>query len=239
MTIIAVPVSSALGGSYTLQDVVTAIRVDLKDEQAGTYDNSVLLKFVNDGISVLHSILSNFAPNLFIEDVTLSLTVAGGNGPYPIDAAAKNLKRIEYIKDHNGEKISKISGQPGGSLSNGAPLNYWLQGFGPTNVYFNSVPDQNYSYVAGIIRSIARSTDITDTYPMPDSTFTAIVSWCSYVALNYQEYTTMKEEERVALIMQFLGDDLLTMGNAIDFTVDAGFPNDGSDSASQFNPLNL
>lgn len=227
---------------YILDDINTAARVDVHDVQKAKYDDTPdMLKIINDGIDILHSILCNFVPNLYRVSVPIALTVVGKNGPYIIDAG-NDLKRFEWVEDQYGNRLTKTyRGESLSPLNSGQPQKYWLEGFNPTKIYFDKNPDVAYAYTAYYIKNIVRAANLQAAYPHPDNTFMSIVAYVVYALMNINEYNTMDEQQRIALMTTHLSDDILTLTEDIQLNVYAGFPDGPSDDVFPMvgNPLNL
>jgi hypothetical protein len=194
--------------SILYADVVADANEKLRNREKSLLDEQTMLSILNDVVALAHRIASSVDPALTRKSTPINLLPATGIGPYPLPGDFNAPVDPGGMFNENGLPVEKSSRQENmkAASSPGPPDLYWLEGFNPTNCYFNRVTDAARTYTLYYFPSVARialdngAVPVDSVIPLPDYFFELIVQFLVKWAAQVDEYSTIEEDEKITMM---------------------------------------
>jgi hypothetical protein len=187
--------------AVTYQAVITSANLKLKNtNNYQKWTLATMLDALNDGVQLMLHSLGYSNPPMFGSQANVSLTVLGEHGPYnlPSDFKAPFLLLDDSIPAQEVLKKSRLTSTH--EQGTGCPTEYWLEGFNPTKIYFNSKTDIDRTFVMYYLSQKARETDVNQNIPLPDYCMEPLVQWVVKMCGDIDEYETSTEAQKLAFM---------------------------------------
>lgn len=206
-------------GVFTYQSVLDDVNVKLRNSDNQNWEASPLLSLLNDAVQLMSHALAMGVPEAFASSVEIPILTATGYGPYnlPLDFKYEAMILDDQTPAKELRKINRAKSRH--AVSTGQPREYFLEGRFPVKMYFGSRPDRDRTYTLYYIPQIARTADATTYVPLEGFCFEPLVQAVCKFAGQMDEYLTMDEDQKLAIMMQYVGQIIVARANPVEISI--------------------